>query len=374
MRSQSSLKSRYTVRAAAVICATVTLCSCGSTASDFSRREDYSHTEYKYTGMVETSAPAGEDTPEEAVPASAETETAAVTTTAPPETTTEATTTAAPPKPVGLQKAALEGHSYSIDKFPHKVYSNTKVKKALGKIDDICADYGYKISFAYKSMDSGTVIRYNADTRYGICSTVKAPFCKNLLAQGTDMDDKVNISVIWSNDGGKVAQGGTGKTYTARELVRLAITESDNSAYYNLINKYGYGSFNQMNYDLGVGYDLGASWIFNYGTANDLLKQYEDIYKYAEKSDRGKWLIKLMTKTDLETQITAQLKDKYTVAHKYGSDWDQNCYHDCAICYAEHPFVLVIMTDQVPETEQSNKVFKKLAKQFDIINDQLVVE
>ena len=223
-------------------------------------------------------------------------------------------------------------------------------------------------------MDTNTLICYNADSKYGICSTVKAPFCKNLLDQGIDLDDKVTISVLWENDGGEVSQNGIGKTYTARDLIKLAITQSDNSAYDNLINKYGYGSLNQMNYSLGVGYDLGPSWIFNYGSANDLLKQYEDIYRYAEKNDRGKWLIKLMTKTELETQITAELKDKYTVAHKYGCDWDQKCYHDCAICYADSPFVLVIMTTQVPETEESDKVFHRLAKQFDIINSQLVAE
>lgn len=358
----------------AAFCTALTLCSCGSGAADFERKADYSYTGYSYSSPDESLTVSEEDSEAETTAETeTETETETTTTTAPPETTTAATTTA-PPKPVGLQKEALEGHSYNIEKCSHKVYSNTKLKKALGKLDDICADYGYSISFAYKNMDTGTTITYNADTKYGVCSTVKAPFCKNLLDQGIDLDDEVNIGVLWENDGGKVAQGGYGKTYTARDLIKLAITESDNSAYNNLINKYGYSSFNTMNYELGVGYDLGPSWIFNYGSANDLLKQYEDIYRFAEKNERGKWLIKLMTKTELETQITAQLKDKYTVAHKYGSDWDQKCYHDCAICYADSPFVLVIMTSQVPETKESDQVFHKLAKQLDVINAQLVAE
>lgn len=360
---------------AAVMLSANLLCSCGDNNNDFTRKTPRT-----------TVTAAGE-----AVPVSADSEslgeiggesgeltdggqeTSAAQTTA-PQTEASAETTTLPPKPVGLKTDLLDGHSYSIEKFPHKTYSNTKLKKALKKIDDICADYGYTISFCYKNMDTGAVIRYNENVKYGVCSTVKAPFCKELLERGIDLDDKITVSVIWDGDGGEVAIGGYGKEYTARELIRLAITKSDNSAYYNLIEHYGYQGFNNMNYKLGVGYDLGYSWIFNYGSAEDLLKQYEDIYKYAKKSKRGEWLTKLMTKTDLEGQITEQLSGKYQVSHKYGSDWDQNAYHDCAICYADSPFVLVIMTNQIPETEDSDEVFHRLAKWFDVINSTLVVE
>ena len=81
-----------------------------------------------------------------------------------------------------------------------------------------------------------------------------------------------------------------------------------------------------------------------------------------------------MRKTDLETQITAELKDKYPVSHKYGSDIEQECYHDCAICYADSPFILIFMTEQVPETDTCDKIFRKLAKQFDIVNEQLAAD
>lgn len=355
----------------AVLMSVSALCSCARNNNDFVRKIP------RTTGTAPDSAalPASADVSgvgEEGGESEDPRETTVAETTA-PETETAPKTTTEPPKPVGLKTDLLDGHSYSIEKFPHKTYSNTKLKKALKKIDDICADYGYSISFCYKNMDTGAAIRYNENVKYGVCSTVKAPFCKDLLARGIDLDDKITASVMWDGDGGKVASGGYGKEYTARQLIRLAIMESDNSAYYNLINYYGFQGFNNMNYELGVGYDLGYSWIFNYGSAEDLLRQYEDIYKYAKKSERGEWLTELMTKTDHESQITEQLGDKYKVSHKYGSDWDQNAYHDCAICYADSPFVLVIMTDQVPETADSDKVFHKLAKQFDIINSTLVV-
>lgn len=351
--------------AAAVIAAVVAaagLSSCGvkdTSAAEFTRRSGTAPAETQTVSETETVSPTetvAADIPDEI----------AETTTDPPKTTTTA-------KPVEIKDGVLADHSFGIADFPEKVYSNKKLQKALDEIDDICSRYGSVISFAYMNMDTGAACTYRTDVSYGCCSTVKAPFCKNILESGIDLDEEVPINVKWDYDGGTVASMEYGSRLTARELIRYAITESDNTAYYNLVNYYGYGGFNSMNYELGVNYDLGSTWIFNYCTTNDLLKQYIDVYNYAEKSKRGQWLVKLMTKTELETQITAQLGDKYTVAHKYGSDWDQNCYHDCAIVYADSPFILIIMTNQVPETEDSDKVFKQLAKQFDIVNSQLAV-
>ena len=368
----------------AAMCMALSMGACGNNNADFTRKADITRAASTCTSAPETDAAEETEETEEtektegsdaaqAVADAAEAEETAAETTAPTETATEITTTA-PRKPVGLKRDLLDGRSYSIEKMSHKVYSNSKLEKALDAIDDICNDYGGRISFAYKNVATGATVLYNENVQYGMCSTIKAPFCKELLSEGIDLDDKIKISVIWDGDTGEIADKGFGKTYTARELVRLTIMQSDNSAYYNLINEYGFDGFNRYNAEIGANYELGSSWIFTFCNVTDLLKQYEDIYWYGETSKRGEWLTELMTKTDLESQITAQLKDKYKVAHKYGTDHETDCYHDCAICYAESPFVLIIMTEQTPETKESNKVFHKLAKQFDILNDQIVTE
>ena len=41
-----------------------------------------------------------------------------------------------------------------------------------------------------------------------------------------------------------------------------------------------------------------------------------------------------------------------TVPHKYG--WDIDSYHDMAIIYDEHPYLLVIMTDLHDGTDEDN--------------------
>ncbi len=350
------------MKAASLLIAASLLAGCGAADASGEARQTSAVTTTAVTAVTTTTAAP------ESLPA------ASVTTSAVPEepvTETETTTTEAPREPEKIKKENLSGHNFSTSGFPDKVYSNKKLKKAFDEIDKICSSYGWSISFVYKNMNTGATCAYNENRYYGCCSTIKGPFCERILEKNIDIDESIVLDDLWVPYSSEVAESGFGSKYTARELIRLAITESDNSAYLNLVNRYGFGDFNNMNSKLGVGYYLGYGYIFNTCTASDLMKEYADIYKYSQKSKRGDWLIRLMQKTELETQITAELGDKYPVAHKYGSDWDQQCYHDCAICFADSPFVLVIMTEQVPETEESDEVFHKLAKQFDIVNAQL---
>lgn len=357
------------MKAAALLTTAVLLTGCGASV----QAAEADETKEAVTASVTAEAVPAEQTAETNVVTSAVT---TMTTTARPavETTAVETTAAetqALKEPTAIKKDILSGHRFSTSDFPKKVYSNKKLKKAFEEIDKLCDSFGYDLSFEYENLETGAQCSYNNGRYYGCCSTIKAPFCKYLLESGIDLDEKVKITELWYPYVDTVSDAGYGSKFTARELIRLAITESDNSAYMNLVKKYGFEGFNEMNAELGANYYLGYDYYFNECTAADLLKEYEDIFFYAQDTKRGEWLTKLMRKTDLETQITAELKDKYPVSHKYGSDIEQECYHDCAICYADSPFILIIMTEQVPETDTCDKIFRKLAKQFDIVNEQL---
>lgn len=259
-------------------------------------------------------------------------------------------------------------YNFYYDGFD-KVYSNDKLKKCFDKLEKICDEADFDLSFSYQSMTSNVIVSHNTYTRYLTCSTIKAPYVKSLLQQGIDLDTEITRYDCWDGDDGMIALEPYGTKHTAKELIEYAIQESDNTAYYLLWRTFGYYQFNQNLYSLGANCTLGDSWIFTYCTVTDMAKCYKDIYDFAEENEQGKWLISLMENTDLETQITAALGGKYDVAHKYGSEFDESNFHDCAIVYADSPFVLCIFTNQMPETEESCKVFKDLAKVFDDINN-----
>lgn len=48
------------------------------------------------------------------------------------------------------------------------------------------------------------------------------------------------------------------------------------------------------------------------------------------------------------------------VAHKYG--WDVDAYHDAAIVYDEHPYILVIMTDYDTGGDKVNSYIHKITR------------
>ncbi len=249
-----------------------------------------------------------------------------------------------------------------------KVYSNEELKNCFDRLQKICSEANFNLSFSYENPQSGVIVSYNTYKSYLTCSTIKAPYIKSLLENGVNLDEVIVRNECWSGDGGTVASAAYGTKYTAKQLIEYAVRESDNTAYYLLVKHFGYWNFNNLMYSLGSNYYLGDSWIFTYCTVMDMAKCYKDIYNFAEKCDEGKWLISLMEDTDINTQITAALGDKYDVAHKYGSEFNESNFHDCAVVYSDSPFILCIFTDQQPETEESCKVFRELAKIFDDIN------
>lgn len=260
-------------------------------------------------------------------------------------------------------------YGFTINGF-NQVYSNEELQECFDRIQEICNDANFSMGFSYKNVNTGAYVGYNQYNRYLTCSTLKAPYAKSLLVKGIDLDTQVTRNYVWPGDTGTVVDAPYGTVYTARELIELAILESDNSAYYMLCKTFGTDVFNQTQYSLGSGYTLGyyGDWIFTYCTSDDMMKDFEDIYWFAEENEQGRWLIDLMSNTKMNMQITQALGDEYRVAHKYGSEFNEITFNDCAIVYADSPFVLCIFTKQYPETEESCKVFRELALEFDKIN------
>lgn len=266
-------------------------------------------------------------------------------------------------------------YGFTINNFD-MVYSNEELKECFDKVQKICNDANFSMGFSYKNINTGVYVGYNQYNKYMTCSTIKAPLVKSLLVKGIDLDKEISRTYIWPGDSGELSKEAYGTVHTAKELIEYTIQKSDNTAYYILCKTFGTDVFNQTQYKLGSGYTLGyyGEWIFTYCTSDDMMKDYEDIYWFAEENEQGKWLIDLMCDTDLNIQIGQALGDKYRVAQKYGSEFNENVFNDCAIVYADSPFVLCIFTNQRPETEESCKVFRDLALAFDEINSLIADE
>ena len=107
-----------------------------------------------------------------------------------------------------------------------------------------------------------------------------------------------------------------------------------------IYDRFGYDSFYRAVAELGI---QGTNTQFMYLTARDCSIFLKEIYKYFETGSKyAVWMRSLMSRSKYGYLIA----DHYpgiVVAHKYG--WVIDSYHDMAVIYDEHPYILVIMTD-----------------------------
>ena len=55
-----------------------------------------------------------------------------------------------------------------------------------------------------------------------------------------------------------------------------------------------------------------------------------------------------------------------TIAHKYG--WWNGNFHDAAIVYDKHPYMLIIFTNCDPESEPSFEIFKSVTEVIQLLH------
>lgn len=290
-------------------------------------------------------------------------------------TTTKATLTDVVTKENKPTKVNNDQYSYSfsISGFD-SVISMPDFNGFLDELQDIINGADFSLAFSYKNMNTGAEINFNQHSDFMTCSTIKVPYVKSLLENDVNLDQIINKWSAWEGDTGYTAGLSNGTGISTKELMKRAVSYSDNTAYFLLNNYYGYSQYNANQTRLTNNCYLGSGWIFTHCTAAEMLRNYTDVYEYINSGRHGSFLKEIMSADDVDVnmQIRSALESKYTVCEKYGSEFgawgEQNQFHDCAIVFAESPFVLVIFTNQAPETEQSAEIFKKLAVVFYKIN------
>jgi beta-lactamase class A len=294
--------------------------------------------------------------------------------TAPPQTaptttsTTAATTAEDPNKPKPKGWVLADGFTVS---------DQDKFNEYLCELEELASKLGDRAGFYYENMVTHATLQYNSYKKFFTASTIKAPYVKYLLEEGVDLDEKIKLGIVWSDGDASIGQlvpSDAGKEFTVRTLIDKTITLSDNSAYNNLVQRFGVDGFNTMQAQIKTSATISRTDIFPSACAIEQARFYRDIYEFAEKNENGKWLIDLLSDCETNMQIGRALGSKYKVAQKYGAEYDFNpqTFNDCAVVYAEKPFVLCILTEQPPEQEESSIFFQKLAVLADNINSLIV--
>lgn len=161
-------------------------------------------------------------------------------------------------------------------------------------------------------------------------------------------EEKYNLDEIWTFDPETMMEEGSGEIMyqqvgfqlTWRELIEYALLYSDNIAFAQIRQRFGYTSFYQLVGELGV---QGTSTGFMNLSADDCVKFLTVMHDYmASGSEYGLWMKDCMVRSK-HSVILARNYPQGICAHKYG--WDIDAYHDAAVIFDEHPYALVVMSN-----------------------------
>jgi beta-lactamase class A len=132
---------------------------------------------------------------------------------------------------------------------------------------------------------------------------------------------------------------------------------SDNQAYLKMVEVLGRGEIQKYINDLGMS---DTSLEENLTTPADIGLFFNKLYKNQIINENNtKEFLEFLTDTAYEDWMSAGIPQSVTVSHKYGRE--VHCVNDAGIVFADNPYVLVIMTDGVIESE-ADELLPSLSK------------
>jgi hypothetical protein len=228
--------------------------------------------------------------------------------------------------------------------------SETDESVAAETTEETVETYTYEVegyaALYYEDLTDGTVMVFSPNKTIFGALMIKAVYVYSLLqlAERGEIDlseeftYREDMFVEGSGDFKKVEDG---TVFTAKELISRTIRRSDNTAFSMLQERFGTAFFAGIMEENGLYPTRFGSWwrtnVVNYGRFFNVLSQY-----LLGENEYGEWLKEDMCQSVQSVMLQRALRPE-KVAHKYG--WDEDSYCDGAVVLAEHPYVLVFMSN-----------------------------
>ncbi len=262
-----------------------------------------------------------------------------------------------------LNALLTEGRPRVTEKIPMVDENGEPVLDEEGKQLYTVEKRPCQVSIYYEDLETGLVFAHGADVKYPSASLVKAPFALSFMRvirdewlvlaenaeEGAELDpmDVMGLSDVFTytvdyrvGGSGVIFESPEGTEYRYYELVAYLLNESDNVAYSRLRAKYGTKYLSEMIKELELTSMYGG---IHQMSARDCGTVMKELYAFIEEENPYSSLL-----YDNLVQTNYQVMIPYGVhptpaPHKYG--WDVGAYHDMAVVYDEHPYVVAILTD-----------------------------
>lgn len=248
--------------------------------------------------------------------------------------------------------------------------TNPNAAEAVKALETYLQNSGY--GYFYCDLEYNSYISYGCNKDFKTASTSKLPYIKYLCTLADKGELDLNETMVYqphhkTSGSGIMKDMATGRSFTIGKLMDYVLRYSDNVAYDMLIERYGLKEYLQSVKALGVDYTTSNG--YTNCTAAEIAALLYDTALYNGAN------LTLMQNAGCNAsynyQIGAELKE-YKVLQKYGAMKPGNiAYHDIAVVYADHPYILVIYTTIDYDSAGKNTPFRKIARLTDNINKAL---
>jgi len=232
---------------------------------------------------------------------------------------------------------------------------------------------GADAGFLYYNPENGGSVEYNADERFSSGSIIKAIYARSILGAGIDLSAEYEMTEELLNSQYELVNGKpVGTMFTAEELIRAAIAESDNTAYKMLYHYIGYTDFNEYAKSLGLSQRMTDDNYWFRMTARQTAVYFKDIYYFMEQHVNGALMEECMENADYREMFSAALPDK-TVAEKYGYLPQEDFYTlgDAGIIYGEDSAYVLVVYVRGTGTNLNTEFFRETAVLVDELHELL---
>lgn len=212
-----------------------------------------------------------------------------------------------------------------------------------------------KVGAYFEYLPSGTSIGANDTNEVKLASLSKVPIAMSIFKKIERGQMSLGDTIILKEEYldkkfGTLWKKGVGTRLTIDELIRFALIESDNTAYYTLFSQLTGEEVNEVyqNLDIPIKEEEEEGKSFPIVSPKNYSSIFRSLYLSSFLSkENSNYILDILTKTIFDDKIVAGVPKDIRVAHKIGvftrKDTSKDVYIDCGIVYVpERPYTLCI--------------------------------
>jgi len=248
-------------------------------------------------------------------------------------------------------------------------YWNNKETEIINYFESATKELTGNYTFYFQDLTDNYAFGTRENEIMTAASLIKLPVLATLYQEAEkgliDLEQKYVLKAADKIGGsGSLYNQPAGTVLSYRQLAQLMANQSDNTAF-NVIRKLlGDEKINETITKLGM---VDTSLAENETSAKDIGLFFAKLYQgEIMNSENQEELIKALTGTSYEAWIARDIKD-VIVAHKFGREI--NVTNDGGIIFANHPFVLVIMSEGIVYRESDEAIPSMAFKIYSLVDN-----